>query len=234
MEDDLETEDMNPELAALSVNYPELAGKSEGEMQRAFLPMYLSAVQSEKAAREKSAIALKDRYNAAEEAIKQQRFGAPTTSQQLAALSQALLAPRRMRGFAGTLANIMPAITEPADLRAAAETKREAALRQLREQYATAADASAVGTAAAKREALAKVLPLMKPSSAGLTYDSTRGIFVNQREPRPTENTYDIGGGRTLVQWQDGLWREAQPDGNYRVFERAGNVFEELTSEGAR
>jgi hypothetical protein len=139
-----------------------------------------------------------------------------------------------MRGFAGTLANIMPAITEPADLRAAAEAKREAALRQLREQYATAADASAVGTAAAKREALAKVLPLMKPSSAGLTYDSTRGIFVNQREPRPTENTYDVGGGRTLVQWQDGLWREAQSDGTYRVFERAGNVFEELTSEGAR
>jgi hypothetical protein len=234
MEDDLENEDMNPELAALSVNYPELAGKSAGEMQRAFLPMYLSAVQSEKAAREKSATALKDRYEAARAEIEQQRFGAPTTSQQLAALSQALLAPRRMRGFAGTLANIMPAITEPADLRAAAETKREAALRQLREQYATAADASAVGTAAAKREALAKVLPLMKPSSAGLTYDSTRGIFVNQREPRPTENTYDIGGGRTLVQWQDGLWREAQPDGNYRVFERAGNVFEELTSEGAR
>jgi hypothetical protein len=234
MDEDLETEDMNPELAALSVNYPELAGKSPSEMQRAFLPMYLGAVESERAAREKSATALKDRYKAAEEAIKQQRFGAPTTSQQLAALSQALLAPRRMRGFAGTLANIMPAITEPADLRAAAETKREAALRQLREQYATAADASAVGTAAAKREALAKVLPLMKPSSAGLTYDSTRGIFVNQREPRPTENTYDIGGGRTLVQWQDGLWREAQPDGNYRVFERAGNVFEEITSEGAR
>jgi hypothetical protein len=234
MDEDLETEDMNPELAALSVNYPELAGKSAGDMRNAFLPMYLSAVQSEKAAREKSATALKDRYEAARAEIEQQRFGAPTTSQQLAALSQALLAPRRMRGFAGTLANIMPAITEPADLRAAAETKREAALRQLREQYATAADASAVGTAAAKREALAKVLPLMKPSSAGLTYDSTRGIFVNQREPRPTENTYDIGGGRTLVQWQDGLWREAQPDGNYRVFERAGNVFEEITSEGAR
>jgi hypothetical protein len=234
MDEDLETEDMNPDLEALSANYPELAGKSASEMQRAFLPMYLGAVESERAAREKSATALKERYKAAEEAIKQQRFGAPTTSQQLAALSQALLAPRRMRGFAGTLANIMPAITEPAELRAAAETKRTEALRQLREQYATAADTSAVAGSAAKREALAKVLPLMKPSSAGLTYDSTRGIFVNQREPRPTENTYDVGGGRTLVQWQDGLWREAQPDGTYRVFERAGNVFEELTSEGAR
>ena len=163
MDEDLETEDTNPELAALSGNYPELAGKSASEMQQAFLPMYLGAVQSEKAAREKSATALADRYRAAKAEIEQQRFGAPTTSQQLAALSQALLAPRRMRGFAGTLANIMPAITEPADLRAAAETKREAALRQLREQYATAADASAVGTAAAKREALGKVLPLMKP-----------------------------------------------------------------------
>ena len=181
MEDDLETEDMNPELAALSVNYPELAGKSAGDMRNAFVPMYLSAVQSEKAAREKSATALKDRYEAARAEIEQQRFGAPTTSQQLAALSQALLAPRRMRGFAGTLANIMPAITEPADLRAAAETKREAALRQLREQYATAADASAVGTAAAKREALAKVLPLMKPSSgAGYTYMPDRGGYGPQ------------------------------------------------------
>lgn len=184
MEDDLENEDLNPELAALSVNYPELAGKDPREMQRAFLPMYLGAVESERAAREKSATALADRYKAAEEAIKQQRFGAPTTSQQLAALSQALLAPRRMRGFAGTLANVMPAITGPADLQAAAETKREAALRQLREQYATAADASAVGTAAAKREALGKVLPLMKPGSrrTALSASSDRVIDLDTGE----------------------------------------------------
>lgn len=178
MDEDLETEDMNPELAALSVNYPELAGKSASEMQRAFLPMYLGAVESERAAREKSATALKERYKAAEEAIKQQRFGAPTTSQQLAALSQALLAPRRMRGFAGTLANVMPAITEPAELRAAAETKRTEALRQLREQYATAADTSAVAGSAAKREALGKVLPSLM-TAAGTTNRARFAVEVN-------------------------------------------------------
>lgn len=74
----------------------------------------------------------------------------------------------------------------------------------------------------------------LKPNTGGMSYDAQRGIWVNRNNPRPTENTYDIGGGRTLVQWQDGLWREALPNGTYRVFERAGNAFNEVGTEGAR
>jgi hypothetical protein len=181
MEDDLETEDMNPELAALAVNYPELAGKSPSEMQQAFLPMYLGAVESERAAREKSASALAAQYNAAKEAIQQRRYGAPTPSQQLYALSAALLSPRRQPGIAGTLANLVPALGEMSKLQSSADIQREEAEQRLREQYLTGANASAVAGAAAKREALAKVLPLIKPNSgAGYTYMPDRGGYGPQ------------------------------------------------------
>jgi hypothetical protein len=75
--------------------------------------------------------------------------------------------------------------------------------------------------------------PLLKKTGKK-TYDSTRGVFVDDTDPRPTENVYDIGGGRTLVQWQDGLWREPLAKGGYKVFERAGDKFKELGIEGPR
>jgi hypothetical protein len=73
---------------------------------------------------------------------------------------------------------------------------------------------------------------LLKPKDSR-QYDPGRGIFVDKGNIRPTQNTYDIGNGRVLVQWQDGLWREELPSGGYKVFERAGNNFNEVGIEEA-
>lgn len=179
MEDDLDMEDNNP--------FAEGMGALDARGAYSSLLQQMPGVlQEEQAERQRIAASLAERYKIAEEAIRQQRFGAPTTSQQLAALSQALIAPRRMRGFAGTLDNILPALTAPAGLRAEAETKREAALRQLREQYDVATDAAGLAGIQARRAAIEAQMkglaPLVKPNTAAAyAYAPDRGGYV----PKP-------------------------------------------------
>jgi hypothetical protein len=183
MEDDLETEDMNPELAALSVNYPELAGKGPSDVLRGLTARQFSNIQQQRTAREKVSASKRAAFEAGLEEIKQRRYGAPTTSQQLAALSQALLAPRRMRGFAGTLANVMPAITEPAALRAAAEEKRAEAEQRLRQQYASDTDASMLAGLEAEGAALEPLIrtygTLAKPSKQRTGFNPITGKLTD-------------------------------------------------------
>jgi hypothetical protein len=178
MEDELNMEDETEDTGVLGM------GASDPQAALASLSQrYTGLLGQQQAARQQAEVARAERFKAAEEAIKQQRFGAPTTSQQLAALSQALLAPRRMRGFAGTLANVMPAITEPAELRAAAETKREEALRQLREQYATAGEAAMLAGLEGERKAIEPLLrtygALAKPSKQRTGFNPITGELTD-------------------------------------------------------
>lgn len=62
-------------------------------------------------------------------------YAGPSTSQRLWALSQALLAPRPYKGFAGTMANISQAFGNIGQQEQAAEQKRKEALFQLQQQY---------------------------------------------------------------------------------------------------
>ena len=237
MEDeDLEMEEQNSEMP---IDGMDLAGLADANPAlKPFLSKYFDLLGAETAALQKQAANKQKQFEAARAEIEKKRYGAPTTSEQLFALGAAFLSPRRYRGFAGTLDKITPVLGQMEQAQRSADEQRAEALAKLRREYLMGTDESAVAAARARREALSKVLPSVvsasKPSSSGLTYDSLRGVFVDRARPRPTENTYDIGGGRTLVQWQDGFWREALPDGTYRVFERAGNVFEEITEEGAR
>jgi hypothetical protein len=160
----------------------------------------------------------------------QQRYRAPDINDMLVAIGMGMMSPpgeNDSGGFGGALQRGLRGIGTYAQNRRAYETDMNKLLSQVEiekaKQMAGLEEKYLTGAAAA-----------LKPSTGGYSYDSQRGIFVNRNNPRPTENTYDIGGGRTLVQWQDGLWREALPNGMYRVFERAGNAFNELRTEGGR
>jgi hypothetical protein len=183
MDEDLETEDMNPDLEALSANYPELAGKGPSDVLRGLTARQFSNIQQQRTAREKVSASKRAAFEAGLEEIKQRRYGAPTTSQQLAALSQALLAPRRMRGFAGTLANVMPAITEPAALRAAAEEKRAEAEQRLRQQYASDTDTAMLAGLEAEGAALEPLIrtygSLAKPSKQRTGFNPITGKLTD-------------------------------------------------------
>lgn len=126
MEDDFGMEDSNP-FAVPGLGTPEDRVRYTGQLTQLF--------DAQKAAAASQAA----QYKAAEESIRQRRYGAPTTSEQLAALSQALIAPRRMRGLAGTLQNVLPALTQPAELRRRAEEQRAEDLMKLQQQQGMAA-----------------------------------------------------------------------------------------------
>lgn len=144
-----------------------LGGSDPASALSALAERYTRSLEGEAAARRQVEASRADRYRQAEEAIKRQRFGAPSTSERLFALSAALLSPRPYRGFAGTLANVVPALAQNAAAQRKAEEQREAALRQLREQYGEATDASRLAAIAGEREGLGKLLsvygPLAKP-----------------------------------------------------------------------
>ena len=154
MDEDLETEDMNPELAALSGNYPELAGKDPSEVLRELTARQFTNIKQQRAAREKVSASKRAAFEAGLEEIKQRRYGAPTPSQQLYALSAALLSPRSQPGIAGTLANVVPALGEMSKLQSSAESQRAEAEQRLRQQYTSGTDAAMLAGLEAETEAL--------------------------------------------------------------------------------
>lgn len=168
-------------------------------------------------------------YDAITENI-EKRYRAPDINDMLVQIGMGMMsAPGEndTGGFAGSLQRGLRGIGTYAQNRRAYETDMNKMLSQIEIQKAK-------DMAGLEEKYLSGAAAALKPNTGGMSYDAQRGIWVNRNNPRPTENTYDIGGGRTLVQWQDGLWREALPNGTYRVFERAGNAFNEVGTEGAR
>lgn len=139
MEDDLNMEDeaegVNPEMAALASRYPDLANKAPGDVLRELTARQFGNIEQQRAAREKMSASKRAAFEAGMEKIKQQRFGAPTTSQQLYALSAALLSPRTQPGMAGGLERIVPVLGQMSQLQSSAEEQREEAEQRLRQQY---------------------------------------------------------------------------------------------------
>lgn len=170
------------------------------------------------------------RYDAQAKALAEKRYG-PSFSERMFQLSAALAKPTRRRGFGGILANVAPVLQAQEQAKREGEISRRQALEQLKQDQL----AAQMGLAKQGLTTATAMARLAKQGvGTGQSYDSARGIFVNKNNPRPTENTYDIGNGRTLVQWQDGFWREPLPNGGYKVFERAGNQFNEVGIEGTR
>lgn len=154
----MEDEDLEMENEAEDTGVLGLSATDPQSALASLSQRYTGLLSEQQAARQKAEASRAARFKAAEEAINQQRFGAPTTSQQLAALSQALLSPRRQRGIAGTFANLAPVFGQMATLQTSAEEKRAEALRQLREQYETAGEESLLAGLEGERKAIEPLL----------------------------------------------------------------------------
>lgn len=113
--------------------------------------MDLAREQQEYAAQREQAF--KDRFEQGQKEI-EQRYGGPSTSQTLFALSRALLAPRPYRGFAGTMYNVNEALGGISDQARTAEQKRADALAQLRASYEGGVDEAKLGSMEARRKLL--------------------------------------------------------------------------------
>lgn len=172
----------------------------------------------------------KARYDAQAKALAEKRYG-PSFSERMFQLAGALAEPTKT-GFSGVLGNVAPVLAAQMQAKRQGELSRREALEQLnKDQLAAEMGLAKQGLSTATAMArLAK-----QGTGTGQTYDQARGVFVNRNNPRPTQNAYtDPKTNRTFVQWQDGYWREAQPNGGYKVFEREGEDWVEVGIEGAR
>lgn len=73
---------------------------------------------------------LMQRYQDAEEAIRQQRATSLTSPENLLALSAAFFSPTRSRGFGGSMANVLPVIQNAVAQRAEDERRKQQLLRE--------------------------------------------------------------------------------------------------------
>lgn len=193
----------------------------------AFIKSFLDASRASDARRAASA---KKLYEEADKRILE-KYAGPSQSERLFALSRAMLSPTDFPGFKGFLGNITGALSENAKAAREAEQLRQ---QKQFENYLQYQKGELERGDAMAKTAADLVLKYAKPPSSGLIYDTRLGVFADRNNPRPTQEQYNLGKGRTLVLWQDNLWREKLPDGRYKVFERAGNQFNEIRIEGPR
>ena len=163
MDEDLEMEEQNSEMPIEGMDLKGLAAANPA--LEPFMSKYFGFMEAESAALQRQAANKQKQFEAARAEIEKKRYGAPTTSEQLFALSAALLSPRRMPGIAGTLNNIVPALNQMSQLQRSAEEQRAEALERLHREYLMGQDESAVAAARARREALGKVLPSVVAAS---------------------------------------------------------------------
>lgn len=93
------------------------------------------AYTQEQEARRRIAQQRAAQFQQAQETIRQSRLGAPSRAQELFALSQAFLSPKPYKGFAGTLANVVPALGQISGAKTAADEKRQQMLMTGQQQF---------------------------------------------------------------------------------------------------
>lgn len=209
----------------------ELDGQPPADDTAGGLSVYGDADVKAAMAEEKKLTSEREKYyDKIAKALEEKRYG-PSFSERMFQLSAAFAAPTSTRGFSGVMGNVMPVLAAQQKARREGEISRREALEQLEANRLT----NRLGLAKQDTQTKIALARLAKQGvGTGRTYDAARGIWVDKNNPRPTENTYDIGNGRILVKWQDGFWREPLPNGGYKVFERAGDQFNEVGIEGTR
>lgn len=155
---------------------------------------------------------------AAQQRIAEQRFAGPSRTEQLLALSNAFFQQPQYRGFAGMMANVVPALQQITQARRTAEEQRADALTRLQQQYQTS-QAEDRASALANRLALYKaqgpvVSKLATPARArtgfnpvtGQLTDLDTGLPIKPPPPSVGEirNGYRFMGGDPASQssWQ--------------------------------
>ena len=133
----------------------------------------------EAAVREQVERSRAERLRAAQEQIRSMRFGDPTRAEQLFALSSAFLSPKPYRGFAGTLANIVPTLGAMSSARSDAEAKRAEMLAKLEQDYAQRMETQDIDRVQSERENLIDLMkvygPLAKPKTRPTDFNPVTG-----------------------------------------------------------
>jgi hypothetical protein len=112
-------------------------------------------------------------------------YAGPSTSSQLFALSRALLAPRKFKGFAGTMQNVSNALGQIGEQREMAQMKRAEALARLQESYQTGEFEGKMDILKARRDALRAELEAEQPAKRRTGFNPITGALVDMETNEP-------------------------------------------------
>jgi len=213
-----EEETMGEDVGALSamdgIDFAQLKSDPMGLIQSVY-DRQLAA----EAAREKTQ---RELFERGEENIRARNAGM-TQSEQLLAISQALLAPRYHRGIAGTIGKLSGAFGDIAEADRKARLAREAELERFRNSYLSGVADRGVASAKTAADLVQTAATLSKP--AGSVWDSNLRRFIPKGTPVPIEK-FDLD-GRELIKYSDGTSRLYGLDGNteaYEILDATGKV----------
>lgn len=145
---------------------------------------YATAQTQEQEARRRMQQQREMQFKQAQDAIRQSRMGAPSRAQELFALSQAFLSPKPYKGFAGTLANVVPALGQIAGAKGGAEEDRQQMLMRLQQQYDDKQAESQLQGLTGQREDLLDMMkfyaPMLKPQKPNNDFNPVTGALQSK------------------------------------------------------
>lgn len=162
----------------------------------------------------------------------EENYRGPSLSEQLFAISQALLTPTRMSGFKGTLANLAPAFSSIAKAQTESNRQRAEALFKLQQQYEK-------GVMDERGDVLKNELALIKARAATnkprKVWSDRQGQWIDEDKPIRTDITHiPEGTNIKLTKYTDGTWRLDLPDGTQAVYDDKGNKIGTVPAGGAQ
>lgn len=154
-----------------------------------------------------------------------QRYAGPTRSDQLLAISSAMLAPRKVPGFKGFLGSMVNTSLGISQAQQQAERQREEQLMALQQQYQTGAAARAAAQQKGTLELLRTYGSLNKPRDMG-TWSENLQRFV----PKDRAVVVAVGqlpDGRRTEKLSDGSIKAYNPDGTATLYDAGGNIIQQ-------
>lgn len=146
---------------------------------------FQSILKANQAAEQRATLSAKRLYDAGRQRILE-KYAGPKRSEQLFALSKAMLSPRDTPGFGGFLANVTGALSENAKAAREAEQKREEQLFALQQQYQQGEAARLAARPRTVADLVAKYINAQ--TAAAKANAPVRGIAVGNRLVNPYTN----------------------------------------------
>lgn len=135
---------------------------------------FKSILEANQAAEQRAALSSKQLYDAGRQRI-MEKYAGPTRSEQLFALSRAMLAPRKVPGFKGFLGSVVGAFDENAQAAREAEQKREEQLFALQQQYQQGEAARMAARPKTAADLASKYITATKPDKRRTGFDPITG-----------------------------------------------------------